>query len=364
MGMRRKKNQAHIETRNGNTRIRWTHEGKRYSESWSTQERYEEITYLLKIGKNPRGESEKVEGIDKERITCEILLDWWIELKASEVQQTSINIYGDIHKTALKGMPEYHPVQNCREIVRYVKKNLTVSVGKRFLRNLNAACREYLDCTPYGKDLKTFREKWQDNPEPRALTQDEIAHALASLPSEHTLTVQLALLTGMRPAELYGLQWRDVKVSSTGKNSNGNSNGIQGVIHIQRQCREVTGGIEVKDGLKTQSSRKFPVSSELKRLLEQLDDRWMNIKCLLPESEDWILIKDDGSKGRYLTLYHHWKKCMPKGTTPYNCRDSFITDQLIKGTPASVVATWVGNSTQVIEKHYLDQLSMLQYCPK
>jgi hypothetical protein len=46
--------------------------------------------------------------------------------------------------------------------------------------------------------------------------------------------------------------------------------------------------------------------------------------------------------------------------TPYNCRDTFITIQIERGMTSDIVARWVGNSPEVIRKHYLGQIEMLR----
>jgi integrase len=43
---------------------------------------------------------------------------------------------------------------------------------------------------------------------------------------------------------------------------------------------------------------------------------------------------------------------------PYNCRDTFITLQALEGNSSTKIARWVGNSSEVIEKKYLDKLQL------
>jgi integrase len=51
------------------------------------------------------------------------------------------------------------------------------------------------------------------------------------------------------------------------------------------------------------------------------------------------------------------------GTTPYSCRDTFITIQLLKGVPSTVIAKWCDTSTQMIDKNYADKLHLTQLRP-
>jgi integrase len=51
-------------------------------------------------------------------------------------------------------------------------------------------------------------------------------------------------------------------------------------------------------------------------------------------------------------------------TTPYNCRDTFITYQLMKGVPSAVIAKWCDTSIAMIDKNYADKLKLSQIRPK
>jgi integrase len=49
--------------------------------------------------------------------------------------------------------------------------------------------------------------------------------------------------------------------------------------------------------------------------------------------------------------------------TPYCCRDTFITLQISQGVSSDIVAAWVGNSAEVIKKHYLDVQTLANQTP-
>ncbi len=42
----------------------------------------------------------------------------------------------------------------------------------------------------------------------------------------------------------------------------------------------------------------------------------------------------------------------------YNCRDTFITKQLIAGVPIAIIAAWCDNSPSVIESRYADYIRL------
>ena len=43
-----------------------------------------------------------------------------------------------------------------------------------------------------------------------------------------------------------------------------------------------------------------------------------------------------------------------KKSTPYSCRDTFITEQLSKGVSSTIIAKWCDTSVKMIETHYFD----------
>lgn len=343
MRKRGKKGSVHINTDgNGCQLMRWTFEGKRQSEKFSTIERLKEIEYLISAGINPK---QDCFGKSK-RNDLEGLLNELLEMKEAEgIRSTTLDNYRHVINRVLTVLP-YSRVDDHQAIRKWCLANLSPSVAKRFLQLCGNACRELSDSNPFQGYAGKIRETWQDGTQVRALTDEELEpilnHKMASIRN----AARLMLLTGMRPSEAYGLQWGDVK---------------EGYILIQRQAREQSKGLVIIDGLKTQRSRKFPLSDELKLFLRDEASLMGDAK---DKGVDWVLCRKNGKKDRYYRLFDRWKRLMPERTTPYNLRDTFITRQIKAGIPVSIVAAWVGNSVSVIEKHYQDVNSFLEVKPK
>ncbi|NEQ37051.1 MAG: hypothetical protein F6K40_12505 [Okeania sp. SIO3I5] len=51
-----------------------------------------------------------------------------------------------------------------------------------------------------------------------------------------------------------------------------------------------------------------------------------------------------------------------KESTPYSCRDTFITEQLSNGISPTIIAKWCDTSVKMIETHYFD-LSVINVLP-
>ena len=56
----------------------------------------------------------------------------------------------------------------------------------------------------------------------------------------------------------------------------------------------------------------------------------------------------------YKKFFKWLSKLLNKKITPYNCRDTFITNQILKNVPIAIIAKWVDSSVQEIEKRYFD----------
>ncbi len=171
-----------------------------------------------------------------------------------------------------------------------------------------------------------------------------IHEALEHAPhSRYKDLVLFMLYTGCRPSEAIGLRLRDIKHD-----------------HI-RFCRAITqsgGRLIYSDSTKTKRDRIFPVSGKLSDLLSNLASNSEQT------DSDALLLNQAGKPISYNNFSRRcWSKIAPADTTPYSLRDTFITQQLIAGYSATVVANWVGNSTQTIERSYMGRAQLAALKP-
>jgi hypothetical protein len=84
-------------------------------------------------------------------------------------------------------------------------------------------------------------------------------------------------------------------------------------------------------------------------------------------SKDLVFLSVTGKSINYHNFSKDvWKKVVNPiklDTTPYCCRDTFITDQIIKGVNPVLIGKWVDTSTDMIEKHYFDSLTFSSVTP-
>ena len=125
-------------------------------------------------------------------------------------------------------------------------------------------------------------------------------------------------------------------------------------------------GFAIKNGLKTQSQRRFPINNQLREILASIKPENNNPEEFIFKSKKGGII-DFGD-----FLNHAWKgyknhrgknmdgivtKLVKQGVIseyrkPYQCRHTFITLCLEADIDAKDIGKWVGNSPEVIYKHY------------
>ena len=142
--------------------------------------------------------------------------------------------------------------------------------------------------------------------------------------------VRFCFFTGCRPSEAIGLEWDDIAPD----------------FSWIRFHQAVVMGIRC-EGLKTQDSRIFPCNDQLKKILADTRQK--------SESQSVFSTK----AGELLSLNsfnRFWKKIIDSlpiaYRSPYHTRHTFITLCLERGLDAKDVARLVGNSAEIIYKHY------------
>jgi integrase len=221
----------------------------------------------------------------------------------------------------------------------------TPDVTKRVLTQLNAACKWSIKHgkltaanSPFEGMAQEFKYKYEIESIPNAFTFDERDRVLAAFQahkdgysySYYTNFVEFMFLTGCRPCEAISLTWD--KVDSNYR-------------HI------------LFPNSKNNRTRKFPCNERLRELLESI-----------PRIHTLVFPAPKGGSINYNNFSKRaWDKVVnpiKPDTTPYSCRDTFITEQIAKGVSAAILAKWVDNSVKVIEKHYLDMASIDHILPQ
>lgn len=101
---------------------------------------------------------------------------------------------------------------------------------------------------------------------------------------------------------------------------------------------------------------------------QKLQQLLIQIKPENPEPESLVFPSPEGLSIHYRNFSRRaWDKIVDslveRKTTPYSCRDTFISEQIAKGVPTAVVAKWCDNSVEMIEQKYLDSQVLEQLKP-
>lgn len=160
--------------------------------------------------------------------------------------------------------------------------------------------------------------------------------------------VKFLFWTGCRPGEAIALRWKHIKADCS-------------AIYF---CESHDSQLHVTKPTKTGESRWFKCGERLQQLL-------LSMKPELVDSDELVFKSKTGKQVSWTRFAKVWNDCASAsqvGTIkrlveqgkvkqylkPYATRHTFITLQLHAGTPVEVVAKAVGNSPEVIYKHYLD----------
>lgn len=263
-------------------------------------------------------------------------------------------------KHYLKTTPGRHlevcpiPITKPLEVRNWLLERTTKDMTKRCLVSLNAAYKWGIKLkvindektSPYeglSKDLGKFN--YEENSIPNAFTPNEQEQILNAF-RYHTSSgrnyqpyyplVYFLFATGCRPSEAIGLRWINVKLESN-------------YIFFCESIKEAAGESRFIHSQKSKNNkvRKFPINQKLREFLESL-----------PRDNELVFPSPSGKIIRYSNFSQRaWKKIVDPikpDTTPYSCRDTFITTQIAKGIHTQIIAKWLDTSVSVIEAKYLD----------
>jgi integrase len=256
-------------------------------------------------------------------------------------------------------------------VIEGLKKITTNHQTKRCLIELNAVCKwaikhrliTSISVSPYeGLANELPRYNYQSNPKPNAFSESQMNEVINAFKSHHgnnngkVITgyahkhyasfVEFLFLTGCRTSEAIGLQWKQISSDC-------------GEICFDGSLQYLRNEWVRSQGSKNNKNRIFPCSERLRNLLLKHRPAWFDeANCadalVFPAPKGGAINRGNFSNGV-------WKKIVDPikaGTTPYSCRDTFITLQILKGVPEGVIAKWTDTSIEMIQKHYADYLHL------
>lgn len=323
-----------VRENNGRCLLRFTHKSIRYS---------------LTLGDY----TNKADYLKAQRISLEIQEsidnDTFNGIEKWKAQKNTINKLSIIKE--LSSLEDQLSGAIIHHLSNYEKEIRTPKEAQKFIESLNvstATKRRYYTAIrriPELKEVFNFpikSQKGEVKQEIDPFTTKEVEKIKKAMDGWKYETFTLFLLyTGCRISEAIGI--RESDIDTTAKR----------VRFSEALARNQSNrGKRVRKSTKTGKARYTPLSNELNQIMgERLILMWEEI----PDG-GLVFINPDGSPYCDDNYRKAWQKLLQKAGVryrrPYNLRHTFISHCLRSGVDVVTVASWVGNSAEVIYKHY------------
>jgi integrase len=360
-----------IEIVKGKIRLRWSYQGQRFSLSMgennsqnldlARSKAYEINSDIYKNSFDANNYKPKETTTVFKEIT--LLELWELFLKAkikSGLKPKTIEWLLGIDKTIKRLGTDL--TFNAFEVSEKLQVITTVNQTRLALKELSACCeygikRELID-------KNKFKGIWEYLPDqeasvPYCFSRDEIERILENFASHKDYAYYYDLIifwlnTGCRPSEALGVKWENINLDFSQITFEGSPQKIKGEGIVWSK-----GSKNFKKGSRRSASRTIPTNLTLKECLAQRYDRLNS-----PKGNSLVF---PSKSGKYIDYFNFcrraWRQCVKaidglEKITPYNLRDTFITNQLCKGVPIAVIAAWCDNSPSMIESRYTDYVKL------
>lgn len=243
-------------------------------------------------------------------------------------------------------------------------KITTIDQTRRLLQYLSACCNwgikhRLISDNPFlGVSAEMPKRKSIANPQPNAFTEVEREAVINAFKcdrrsgtsySHYAAIVEFWFFTGCRPSEAIGLTWNKISFDCTQVTFNGS-------------IQTLADGSQVwSSGSKNNKSRAIALSNRATELLRAIAPKnYLPTALIFPSPTGKPINYNNFTKRAWNAIVDPIKP----DTTPYNCRDTFITCQLLKGIPSAIIAKWCDTSTLMIDRVYADKLKLGQCKPQ
>ncbi|MDV2991845.1 MAG: Tyrosine recombinase XerC [Chroococcidiopsis sp. SAG 2025] len=274
--------------------------------------------------------------------------DKYVEWKRLQCAPSTMKNQYHAYSSYLKRLPT-HDLDRANDIRDCVLQTIPINSAKRFIVALNSCCQWAVKSgliaeNPFygmaGEIKLPKPEKAEDDIDPFSLAErDKIIQAFRCdrYYKFYAPLVEFLFNTGARPSEAIALQWKHVTSDLK-------------FISFEQAVTVSEKGLAVKQGLKTQEKRRFPCNAKVQAILS-------SIKPENTKPDDLLF---PSPAGKYIDFHNFrnraWKTVLAgldiNYRKPYQTRHTFITLALENGLDAKDVARLVGNSPEIIYRHY------------
>ncbi len=238
-------------------------------------------------------------------------------------------------------------------IRNWLNANRSPDASKRMLTQLSACCdwavkSELIKENPFenmASDIKLPKGSREDN-DINPFSIEERDRIITGFQNSvrykyYAPFIEFLFITGCRPSEAVALQWKHI------------SNDFR-TIRFEQAVVVSESGLVCKKGLKTQKKRTFPINERLAALLKAIKPSGAcgDAKVFPSREGTWIDTRNLNTRGWTAVIEEldgiEYKKL-------YQTRHTFITLALRNGMDVKDVAKLVGNSPEIIYRHYAGQ---------
>jgi integrase len=283
----------------------------------------------------------------------------YVNYRRATIKLSTLHYYEEIIGHRLRDCPQ--SITKELDVRRWLLENMSQAYAARVLGSLSWAVTWgmkhkliEIEQNLYIEMAKQTKPK-DTTPPADAFNTEEKEQILNSFLTSHRYDhyypfVYFLFITGCRPSEAIGLQWVDI------------SDDLK-LINFTGSITQIKSKAVRMEKSKNNRVRSFPINTELRDLLEACGhSTGRPYELVFPSAEDPEIPINYQNFSKSA-----WEKTVDpivgRSTTPYSCRDTFITEQIAKGIPVAIVARWVDNSPLIIDKRYFD-ISAVSFTPK
>lgn len=319
------------------------------------------------------------------------LLELWLKYAEYKRPQLAETTYRKDYVLKFANHIRRLPTRDTKEAVvirDYLLQTLRPNAAKRMLTNLSACCSwaedsGLLNSNPFAGMAGKIRQPTSNATSNASIDpfttaeRDAILEAFRQHKPHYYAFVYFLFFTGCRTGEAIGLQWK----------------------HITPDCTQITfaesydSQLDIRKTTKTGVIRKFPCNQQLRELLLSMKQANTSkqscfaqtgedlcIRSANPSPESLVFTSPNGKSINNTRFTNQvWRGCrsgqkvytgilttlvnegkVARYRCLYNTRHTFISLCVEAGVPIPQLARWVGNSPEIIMRHYAGVISSLE----
>jgi integrase len=291
------------------------------------------------------------------------LWDKYTQYRKPQIAPTTfLHSYQKRYLNAIQQLPT-QDLSNAIDICDYLLKTKTPSTAKQLLIQFSACCEwgvkvSLVTDNPFkgmAEKIRIVKDETEIIDPFSHAERDAIISAFLDHPRHcyYAPYIKFLFMTGCRTSEAIGLQWK----------------------HINHNCTQIIFSEAISKGIrkdtKTHKSRKFPCNAKLQYLLLGIRPKNYNSdELVFPNRKNqpinaatflhnvWSGEESKGKVGIVTQLVKEGK--IERYRPQYNTRHTFVSMALEAGVSVVQVAKWVGNSPEIIMKHYAGTIKHVQ----